>query len=104
VGGGGGASGRGGAHHRRRRARQRPSLPVEELPSMVVCWRRRKRKREKGWAVAAGKRQGEILRGRMENDGRPSDASDVRLEAFPLIFFRSRDRDNKFGLQIYSRA
>jgi hypothetical protein len=44
----------------------------------------KKKGREKWWAVAAGKREGEISRGRMENEGRPSDASDVRLEAFPL--------------------
>jgi hypothetical protein len=48
--------------------------------------KKKKRKREKWWAVAAGKREGEISRGRMENDGRPSDASDFRLEAF-LFFF-----------------
>jgi hypothetical protein len=34
-------------------------------------------------AVAAEKREGDVLCGRVGNDGRPSDASDVRLEAFP---------------------
>jgi hypothetical protein len=33
-------------------------------------------------AVAAGKKS-EISRGRVRNDGRSSDASDVRLEALP---------------------
>jgi hypothetical protein len=55
-----------------------------------------KRKREKWWVVAAGKREGEVSRVRMGNDdGRPSDASDIHLEAFPII--KSSPRVNIFG-------
>jgi hypothetical protein len=54
-----------------------------------------KRKREKWWAVAAGKREGEVSRVRVGNDGHPYDASDIRLEAFPII--KSSPRVNIFG-------
>jgi hypothetical protein len=35
----------------------------------------------------------EKARSRVGNDGRPSDASDVRLEAFPSVIFRTERFD-----------
>jgi hypothetical protein len=53
--------------------------------------------KKKWWAVAAGKREGEISRGCMENDGRPSDTSDVGLEAFPNKIMKCRDEFHAYS-------